>query len=240
MTYYNKISNAQTPGGIPFISENRQVLDKFSSIDNKNIYFNGKRLGQALTISEYNGADQENSNSLAYSNINSIVFQGADVKQNPYNHNQIRVKIKNVQQIIDPNGQTTIVNDYYKLKQLDIRDGGSYEANVKQYLICKGSCIIKLPKDVQDMDYIKIATLGNVNQKNTVTIQTRVLGAYINSTNQNTLVINSPYSSVELVFSFSIRTWLVLTPFIPIQSLSDGLDEQQAKNLAKKQMLIFG
>lgn len=240
---YNRISYGRTPNNIPFINQNLNVLNKFTQIDGF-IYFNGQKLGKPLTVSQYNnqsnGSNSSSSYNISFSDIQNIVFEGAVVKQNPYNKKQIRVVVDNVGdylQYIDQ--KLTITYDYYKIKQVN---STQYNIDVKQYIICNGeqSAVIKLPSSPNDMDYVKIATLGRINSQNTVTIAVKTVNMYINSTNQTTLVIDTPYSSLQLVYSLSTNTWLVLTPFVPMQRNTAGLTNQEAVKMAKKQMLIFG
>ena len=90
------------------------------------------------------------------------------------------------------------------------------------------------------MDYIKIATLQNISANNAVRVVVSSMNTYINSTNQLQLVISTPYSSVELIYSASNGVWRILTPFVPIQKTVNGITEQETKQLNKKNFLIFG
>lgn len=240
---YNRISYGRTPNNIPFINQNLNVLNKFTQIDGF-IYFNGQKLGKPLTVSQYNnqsnGSNSSSSYNISFSDIQNIVFEGAVVKQNPYNKKQIRVVVDSLGDYLQQVDQKlTITYDYYKIKQVN---STYYNIDVKQYIICNGkqSAVIKLPSSPNDMDYVKIATLGRINSQNTVTIAVKTVNMYINSTNQTTLVIDTPYSSLQLVYSSSTNTWLVLTPFVPMQRNTSGLTNQEAVKMAKKQMLIFG
>lgn len=246
---FSRISYGATPNNIPFISVNRNVLDKFSYQPQNNfVYFNGKKLSYSLSVSQYNGqSDSSQSNSsynIKFNDVQNIVFEGAVVKQNPYNNKQIRVVFNTIQDFISLNQeQITIINDYYKIKEITSSNKQvQYNATKKQFLICNGQkpITIKLPGQVQDMDYIKISTLDKINANNVVNIVVTRLGVYINSTNETMLTIDSPYSSVQLIYSRSTQTWLVITPFIPMQRDTVGITKQEAQRAAKKQMLIFG
>lgn len=242
MSNYNRISQGRSPNNIPFINENIDVLNKFSQ-QNGFVYFNGHRLGNSLNVTQYNNESfTSNSNSsynISFSNIQNIVFQGAEVKINPYNNKQVKVIFDKIENYIGQENLLITSNDYYKIKEINFQN---YSASAKQYLICNGenSTVIKLPSSAKQMDYIKIATLGKINTENTVTVVVSSINTYINSTNQTSLVIDSPYSSVELVFSASTYTWMIITPFVPMQRNTAGLTTQQAVKAAKKQMLIFG
>lgn len=245
----NRISYGRTPNNIPFVNENINTLNQFSQ-KNGYIYFNGRRLGFPLSVSQYNqqqNGEGESSSSynIQFSNIQNIVFQGATVKQNPYDKSQVRVVIDKT---VEPNlqnvdGDLIIRSQYYILREItsSIKQV-QYNATKKQFLICNGQkpITIKLPRQAKDMDYVKISTLDKINANNVVNIVVTRLGVYINSTNETMLTIDSPYSSVQLVYSRSTHTWLVLTPFIPVQRDTVGLTNQQAIRNAKKQMLIFG
>lgn len=241
----NRISNGRTPNNIPFVNENLAVLNKFSQ-QNGFVYFNGQRLGKTLTVSQYNNQESSISSvyNISFTNIQNIVFDGAQVKQNPYNEKQVTIVVKpltiqKIEQYLQQNDAFVINNDYFKIKQVNSQQ---YNATAKQYLICNGEqpTVIRLPIDAKDMDYVKIATLGKINQNNKVTIVVRNIGVYINSTNETTLEIDSPYSSVQLIFSYATHTWMVINPFVPLQRDTVGLTKQQSIRNVKKQMLIFG
>lgn len=245
---YNRISYGRTPNNIPFINGNIKVLNQFSQL-NGFVYFNGKRIGQSLSVSSYNqqseySNESNSSYNIQFNNIQNIVFEGATVIQNPYNQNQVIVKIENIKDYISSNQQNIVVNNnFYQLKQINVKQ---YNSSVGQYLICnsqrevsKGKQIIRLPSDPSDMSYVKIATLDKINSDNVVSIVVNSANTYINSTNETQLIIDSAYSSVQLIFSQITRTWLVVTPFIPRQRQTIGLTEQDAIQMAKKQMLIF-
>lgn len=232
----NRISQGRTPNNIAFVNKNLSVLDKFTE-QNGFVYFDKRRLGESLTLIQYNNQSSSSSNNISFSDITNIIFEGAILKQNPYNEKQVRVVIDPISLYLQDD-KVYLQNDFYHLKQIS---SSLYNASVKQYLICNSDnpIQINLPQ-ASDMDYIKIATLDKINQSNTVTIMVQNVGTYIHSTNEIMLVIDSPYSSVQLVFSESIHTWQVITPFIPMDRDTTGITKQQSIKNAKKQMLIFG
>lgn len=240
-TYVNRIGKGVSPNGTPFVNDNQSVLDKLSQIDGY-LYYNGNLIGRAIDIVSYNNENlSENSDSSSsyneqYNNVQKIIFQGATVYTNPYNQRQVFVKINNIEDYI--RDETNIINDYYHIKEINMAD---YNASVKDYLICNNTSqtIIRLP-NASNMDYIKIATLQNINENNPVRIVVSVLNTYINSTNQLQLTINTPYSSVQLVYSESHRIWRVLIPFIPMERSTQGITIEQSNQIMRKNMLIFG
>lgn len=211
----NIISNPFNPHGVPLINENIQVLNKFSQIDGK-ICYNGIPLAHQLKII---GMNNGNIKTIS-NNVSTIIIEGDfDVSLNNQNDEQV---------IITSN----IVAD--RISQLFITQLNSitqiYNLSKNEYLICNNEkqLILNLPPNVLTNDIVKIATLSNISQINKITIKTSKiiengiqLQTYIDSKNNQQLIIDTPYSSVELIFDRSNLLWKVLTPFVPMDRIKE-------------------
>ena len=116
----------------------------------------------------------------------------------------------------------------------------TWDADVNQLVICKaGGISVNLPNAPADKSMIKIATLDSVNPASLVTI-TSSSTDFISAFNNQEMIINTSYSSIELVYNASLKIWRVVTPFAPQAISASGLTAEEAKAVAKKQAIIFG
>lgn len=239
----NRIGNGTSPSGIPFVNPNQDTLDKISQQNNQ-LLFNNKKLGKPLTIIESNtnqsstSSDSDSSYYKRFDNVQKIIFHGANVQVNPYNNKQVYVNVTKVQDIIDQ--KDNIITNYFNIRTIN---SSEYQMKNKDFVLCNnlnGNTILKLPKNAEDKSYIKIATLENINSENKVTITVSQPYIFISKTNNTTLQIDTPYSSIQLIFDYAYKIWRVITPFVPIQRSTVGITQLQVKKMTKKYLNIFG
>lgn len=231
--YKNRIGGASDPDGKQFISQNRQVLDKIGQNEDGNLLFNDKLIGQALTIVNGDQQIQNGQSNQIYNNISKIVFSNAKNIILSEDGKTITIELDKFQNHID---EQKLNISYYDIKIL-ASNIATYNAKEKEYLICDHAVDIILPQ-VNKMSYIKIATIMGIDEKNVVKINST--SGYINQKNCTELILDIAYSSVELVYNFASNIWMILTPFVPVQTNIIGLDQLEQRKLIKKNNLLFG
>lgn len=245
----NKIGNPYNQNGQPLININQQTLDEISE-KNGWITFKNKKLSKAISFVEYNNQElsvNSDSSSTIYNNqfedIQKIIFVNAQLSVNPYNQTQLFVKCKN-----NNNGENLNV-DYFNIKFVN---GEQINLNNKDFIICNRqnnlmdetiqTTFVYLPiiKDSVGVYHVKISTLQNINANNKVVVTVNQAGVFIDRSGNIQLQIQSPYSSIQLVYDFSYKLWRVITPFIPMQRRTVGLTSDQVKKVTNKILMIRG
>lgn len=206
------LGDARNEQKIKLMPENRSVLDLLNQNSSNRLTFDNNELGYSLTINTFD-------------KIKEIVISGATIEIDVINPEKVNITIPSASTI---NGGYTPV---------EIND--NYNAENGQLIICKqGNIVITLPLTPSDKNMIKVATLDGIDDDNLVTINTT--NDYINSTNNQQMIINTSYSSIEFIFNASLGLWRIITPFSPQAIASSGITEDEARAIAKKQSIIFG
>lgn len=208
------LGDARNESKQPFIPENRDLLDLFEkNVDNR-LVFDGHELGYSFSV---NTVDR----------VEKIQINGAVVEPDSVNPKQANITISS--------GSGSSGSGYTPV-EIDT----TWDADVNQLVICKaGGISVNLPDAPADKSMIKIATLDSVNPASLVTI-TSSSTDFISAFNNQEMIINTSYSSIELVYNASLKIWRVVTPFAPQAISASGLTAEEAKAVAKKQAIIFG
>jgi len=208
------LGDARNESKQPFISENRDILDLFEKNSDDRLTFNGHELGYSFSVNTVN-------------RVEKIQINGAVVEPDSVNPKQANITISS------GSGEG---GSGYTPVEIDT----TWDSDVSQLIICKaGGITVNLPDSPADKSMIKVATLDAVNPANLVTIKSSTTN-FISAFNNQDMIINTPYSSIELVYNASLKIWRVVTPFAPQAISASGLTAEEAKAVAKKQAIIFG